>query len=148
MRAIDTLILHCSATQPDMDIGVAQIDAWHKARGWNGIGYHFVIRRNGVVEHGRPVEEIGAHAVGFNKTSLGICLVGGVRRVRQRLVPDDNFTPAQWTALRALVIDLLARFPNARVIGHRDVQRHKDCPSFDVGAWLIRERIAVVAPSP
>lgn len=141
MRSIDTLILHCSATQADMDVGVAEIDVWHKARGWNRIGYHFVIRRNGEVESGRPIEDIGAHAVGFNRTSLGICLVGGVRRVHQRLVAEDNYTPAQWTALRALVIDLLARFPDARVIGHRDVQRHKDCPSFDVSAWLIREQI-------
>jgi N-acetylmuramoyl-L-alanine amidase len=147
MRHIDTLILHCSATQPDVDVGVAEMDVWHKARGWKRIGYHFVIRRNGTVEHGRPIEDIGAHAVGFNQTSLGICLVGGVRRVRTRLVADDNFTEAQWATLRALVIDLLARFPHAKVIGHRDVQRHKDCPSFDVQAWLIRERIAVADPS-
>ncbi len=148
MRPIDTLILHCSATPADADIGVAQIDVWHKARGWEGVGYHFVIRRNGVVEHGRPIDQIGAHAVQHNRTSIGICLVGGVRRLRQQMVPENNFTPAQWTALRALVIELLQQFPQARVIGHREVQPGKACPSFDVSAWLIREHIPVAHAVP
>jgi len=67
MRPIDTLILHCSATPPDMDIGVAEIDTWHKAQGWKRIGYHFVIRRNGIVERGRPLAQIGAHVEGHNR---------------------------------------------------------------------------------
>lgn len=141
MRPIDTLILHCSATPPDMDIGVAEIDTWHKAQGWKRIGYHFVIRRNGTVERGRPLAQVGAHVEGHNRRTIGICLVGGVRDHGRHPLVENNFTPAQWAALRALVVDLLGRFPKAGVIGHRDVEPHKACPSFDVRAWLVRERI-------
>lgn len=141
MRPIDTLIVHCSATPSDADIDAAEIDRWHKARGWAGIGYHYVIRRSGEVETGRPLERVGAHAFGHNRASVGVCLVGGVRREGKRLRPEDNFTEAQWAALRALLLELLARFPKARVIGHRDVEPGKDCPSFDVAAWLVRADI-------
>lgn len=141
MRPIDTLILHCSATPPDMDIGVAEIDTWHKAQGWKRIGYHFVIRRNGTVERGRPLAQIGAHVEGHNRRTIGICLVGGVRDHGARPPAENNFTPAQWASLRTLVVDLLGRFPKAGVIGHHDVEPHKACPSFDVRAWLVRERI-------
>lgn len=141
MRAIDTLILHCSATPLDMDIGAAEIDTWHKARGWKRIGYHYVIRRNGTVERGRPLAQIGAHVEGHNRRTIGICLVGGVRDHSAHPLVENNFTPAQWTALRALVLELLGRFPKVGVIGHRDLEPHKACPSFDVRAWLIREHI-------
>ncbi len=141
MRPIDTIILHCSATPPDMDIGAAEIDIWHKGRGWKRIGYHFVIRRNGTVERGRPLAQIGAHVEGHNRRTIGICLVGGVRDHGAHPPAENNFTPAQWAALRALVVDLLGHFPKAGVIGHHDVEPHKACPSFDVRAWLIREHI-------
>jgi len=85
MRIIDTVIVHCSATKPSMDIGVDVIRQWHMNKGWSDIGYHYVIRRNGAVELGRDLdkdgdvdEEIGAHAYGHNATSIGICLIGGV----------------------------------------------------------------------
>lgn len=71
------VILHCSATKDSGDaIGAEIIDDWHKERGWKGIGYHWVIRRSGVLEPGRDENAIGAHTRGMNKNSLGICLVG------------------------------------------------------------------------
>lgn len=130
------LITHCSATPPNLDIGAAEIDRWHRRRGWRGIGYHFVVRRNGLVEPGRPLDSVGAHARGANQDSVGLCLIGGVTQTRP-LRPEANFTPAQLDALAELIADLKARYPLARILGHRDLPGvSKACPSFDVRAWL------------
>lgn len=143
MREIKHIIIHCADTPARMDIGVDQIRKWHTlpkpaGNGWADIGYHYVIRRSGLTETGRDLdgdgdieEEVGAHAYGFNRHSLGLCLVGGQG---PRGEPESNFTAEQWTALRVLVRDLKARYPGAQVIGHRDVS-DKACPSFDVKAW-------------
>lgn len=70
----DLIVLHHSASE---DVPVAEIHAWHLARGWAGIGYHFLIRKNGSIERGRPQDMIGAHAgAGVNDHSIGICLCG------------------------------------------------------------------------
>jgi N-acetylmuramoyl-L-alanine amidase len=129
----DFIIVHCAATGPDQDIGAREIDRWHRARGFLKIGYQFVIRRNGEVETGRELDEVGAHAEGYNSRSVGICLVGGVEADGK--TPQDNFTHAQWSALTALLRDMKQRYPEAKIIGHREVSR-KACPSFDVQAWL------------
>jgi len=132
-RAIDTIIIHCAYTTPSMDIGVAEIDGWHRDRGWDGIGYHMVIRRNGVVEAGRDTEKAGAHAKGHNAGSIGVCLVGGKAEDEDRA--DTNFTAAQWKALAELVALMRMDFPGVKIIGHRDVDSGKTCPTFDVTAW-------------
>lgn len=133
-KRTDFIVIHCSATGPNADIGRAEIDQWHKARGWTGIGYHYVIRRDGTVESGRKENSVGAHAQGVNSTSIGICLVGGVNAKGH---PDVNYTPAQWDALDTLVSDLKYNYLNAQVIGHRDVPgTKKDCPCFDVAQWF------------
>ena len=88
MRQIKYIILHCTATREGKAFTAADIDRWHRARGWNGIGYHYVVRLDGTVEHGRPEAQIGAHCVGVNATSIGVCYVGGlaaeVARLRTR----------------------------------------------------------------
>lgn len=130
-KSTELLILHCSATPPTMDIGVKEIDRWHRARGFFKIGYHFVIRRNGVVEKGRAIEEPGAHAKGYNHKSIGICLVGG-----DEDMTTNDYTDAQWAALKALLDELHGSYPEAKIIGHNEVNPHKACPSFDVQEWL------------
>lgn len=138
MRGIEKIIIHCADTYASMDVGANEIRQWHLDRGWSDIGYHYVIRRNGVIETGRDLdddgdvdEHVGAHALGHNAHSLGICLVGGKGNDGQ---PDCNFTLAQWESLGKLVSDLEARYPGADVIGHRDVS-DKACPTFNAGAW-------------
>lgn len=126
------IIIHCAATPPSADIGRAEIDKWHRQKGWFEIGYHFVIRRNGKVETGRELMEVGAHAEGYNSVSVGVCLVGGVN---EKNIPEANFTEAQWTALIALIKNLKAKFPGAKIIGHNEVAK-KACPSFNVQKWL------------
>ena len=132
-----------------MDIGVKEIDQWHRANGWLKIGYHFVIRRDGTVEVGRDIDEAGAHASGYNNRSIGICLVGGVgpkQQVKpngpwQAGAPEANYTEEQWAALHKLVEQMEAKYPKAKVIGHREISRFpKACPSFDVQEWLAKYR--------
>lgn len=103
--ATNLLVVHCAATKARMDIGAAEIRRWHKEKGWADIGYHYVIRRNGVLEVGRDESTVGAHAVGHNARSIGICLVGGIDEQGHA---ENNFTPAQFAALRRLLVRLAA----------------------------------------
>lgn len=126
MREINKIIIHCSATKPGQDIGAEEIGAWHRQRGFEGIGYHFVIRRGGEIETGRDLQRAGAHCRGQNKNSIGICLVGGIDENGKS---QNNFTPAQFASLRELVKKLQADFPQASVHGHNEFAA-KDCPCF------------------
>lgn len=136
MREIRQVIVHCADTFAGMDIGFQEIDAWHKARRFKSptgvhCGYHYIIRRNGEIEKGRPPQEIGAHAKGHNRYSLGICLVGGKANDGS---PEFNFTHQQMDTLYRLLVALNVEYPEVEVIGHRDVS-DKACPSFDLKAW-------------
>lgn len=129
------IAIHCSATRPSLDVGAKEIRQWHKNQGWEDIGYHFVIRRTGVVEKGRAVDVVGAHVAGFNATSVGVCMVGGVSQ-SDYTKAENNFTPAQFESLKVLLKSLVAKYPGAVVMGHRDFPRvQKACPSFDAKAW-------------
>lgn len=131
-RPIDLIVIHCTATHPYQDIGVKEIDRWHKGRGWSGIGYHGVIRQSGKFERGRNIETLGAHARGHNAGSIGIALVGGLGDDGR---PSPDFKRAQWSTLRKVVDELRLQYPNARFQGHNELGP-KACPSFDLQAWL------------
>lgn len=129
MRSIDTIIIHCSATPEGRDVSTETIKQWHLNRGWSDIGYHFIIELNGTVNIGRPIERSGAHARGYNSTSIGICYVGGCDK---DMKPKDTMTEEQFNACMALIIDLQSSYPTIdKVIGHNDVS-NKACPSFNV----------------
>ncbi len=128
MREINKMIIHCSATPPDMDIGAAEINQWHKEKGWKGIGYHYVIRRNGVVEKGRSIDLVEAHCSGQNKGSIGICYIGGVDENGK---PKDNRTQTQKESLNRLVASLQLVFGEMEICGHNEFS-NKACPSFNV----------------
>jgi N-acetylmuramoyl-L-alanine amidase len=144
MRKISKIVVHCAATPPSQNIGAAQIDDWHKQRGWNGIGYHYVINREGFIQKGRPDEDVGAHVEGHNADSLGICVVGGVKEKKnpndknEPWVADANFTLEQYNALATLLNQLMGKYNLSKsdVYGHRDFTNLKECPSFDVHAFL------------
>jgi N-acetyl-anhydromuramyl-L-alanine amidase AmpD len=146
---IKYIVVHCSATTPDQDIGFKEIDKMHKAKGWNGCGYHFIIRRNGAIETGRPLQTKGAHVRGHNSHSWGVCLVGGLDYDTTPI--EDDFTSAQLTSLNSIISGLLYRAPKAEVLGHRDlspdldgdgvVEKHewlKQCPCMDAKEWFYR----------
>lgn len=131
MRKITEIIVHCAATPEGRDYTVAQIDTWHRRRGFSCIGYHFMIYRDGSVHVGRALEDVGAHCLGHNSQSVGICYIGGV--ARDCVTPKDTRTPQQKKSLRELLVLLKERYPGAKIYGHRDFAA-KACPSFDAQA--------------
>ena len=129
MRSITLIIIHCSAVRPDQQSSVAQIDSWHRERGFKfGVGYHYVIRRDGEVEAGRPEWLTGAHCLNHNSHSIGVCYEGGLNIRGQ---PADTRTEAQKQAMRQLLEELHRRYPRALIVGHHDLNPGKDCPCFD-----------------
>ena len=150
MNKIDAIVIHCSATRAGQDVRAADIDKWHKERGFSEIGYHYVIDLDGTVEVGRPLTMDGAHCntaglsgLSYNKHSIGICYVGGLDSAGN---PADTRTPEQKQALAELVYKLMDEHPGiVEVIGHRDASPDKNgdgiisrnewikqCPCFDV----------------
>lgn len=130
-KGTEEIIIHCAATRPEQDIDAREIDRWHRQKGWLQIGYHFVIKRDGSIEIGRDVDDVGAHARGHNSYSVGVCMIGGLNEDGK---PEGVYTDAQWAMLRILVDGLKTRYPDAKVIGHNEIS-DKACPSFDVGEW-------------
>ena len=131
MRKITELIVHCAATPEGKHFTAADIDSWHRQRGFAGIGYHYVVLLDGTVEKGRPEERAGAHCLGHNAESIGVCYIGGC--AADGVTPKDTRTTRQRESLSALLAGLLKRFPGAKVRGHRDFAA-KACPSFDATA--------------
>ena len=141
-RKIELIVVHCSSSRYG---NAALIDEWHRARGWRGIGYHFVILNgypdvesynlkrpkfwlDGVVEAGRLPDKIGAHVRGRNRNSIGICLIG----MRQ-------FTHQQYESLVRLFGEIRNDFPRVRLFGHYELLHKSDppktCPNIDMD-WL------------
>lgn len=131
MRKIDLIVIHCSATKADQDCNAAVIDRWHRQRGWRKIGYHYVLNRDGSIETGRDLEEVGAHVKGQNSRSVGICMCGGLDAEGN---PESNFTKEQWKSLESLVDELLVKFGDIKVAGHNEFS-NKACPCFNVSEW-------------
>lgn len=138
------IIIHHSATAASKNIGAKEIDAQHRGRGFNEIGYHLIIRRDGTLEQGRPLNCVGAHAKGYNFVSVGICLIGG-RSESAAYAPEFNFTKQQWRTLKATLLKLNKEYPKAIVIGHNQISS-KDCPGFNVYEVLKNLLFNNVAP--
>ncbi|WP_285658498.1 N-acetylmuramoyl-L-alanine amidase, partial [Helicobacter bizzozeronii] len=116
MRTINKVIIHCSATKEEKDFCALDIDRWHKERGWKCVGYHYVIKLDGTIEKGRALADVGAHCVGQNKDSIGICYIGGLDSWNKS---KDTRTPKQKEALKDLFWNLKSSFlmPNFTGIG-------------------------------
>ncbi len=142
MRTITLILLHCSATRANRRYTFEQCRTDHLKRGWKDIGYHYYITRDGMVHAGRPLEQPGAHCKGHNEHSIGVCYEGGLDA---RGTPCDTRTRAQRQAMFTLLQQLHDRFPDAIILGHRDLSPDldgnghidpdewmKQCPCFDV----------------
>ena len=134
MRQIDSIVIHCTATPNLQDIGFTEINTGHKQRGWRdpagvSCGYHFLIRRNGVIEVGRTPDMIGAHVEGANSRSLGVALIG-----------TSSFNTSQIESLRRLVKSLTTQYPGAKVYPHNwypsAKKQGKTCPVIDLRVAL------------
>ena len=129
MRHITLIVIHCSAVKPDQQSSAAQIDSWHRQRGFHlGIGYHYVIRRDGTLEMGRPEYMVGAHCKNHNQHSIGVCYEGGLNA---RGDPADTRTEAQKRTMLSLLRELKERYPKAIIVGHHNLNPLKACPCFD-----------------
>ena len=128
MRTIKELILHCTATREGVPCTVAQVNEWHKKRGFRCIGYHYLIGLQGEIWQGRPLESIGAHCEGHNQFSIGICYVGGLDASGKA---KDTRTNAQKQSLKKLLVELQKQYPQATIHGHNEFS-NKACPCFDV----------------
>lgn len=131
---IDKAILHCADTRTDQNFNASDITKWHKERGWDDNGYHYVIGLKGELQIGRPLWFVGSHARGENTNSIGICLMGGKK-------PDgtkwDMCTDNQKETLRNLLKVLGATFPGLQLHGHYEFSS-KSCPNFhinDLNFW-------------
>lgn len=131
MRLINKIIIHCSATPEGKDFTASDIQAWHVKRGFNEIGYHFVIGLDGTVERGRNIQRVGAHCLDQNRNSIGICYIGGL--AKDGKTPKDTRTEAQKKSLLLLIRELKAKYPRITIHGHNEYAA-KDCPCFDVKA--------------
>ncbi len=141
MRKINKIIIHCSATKANQDYTPNHLQRDHIARGFNSAGYHFYIRKSGYRHSFRPLNTMGAHAKGYNRNSIGICYEGGLDNNGK---PKDTRTKEQKEALVKLLKELKQMFPNAEILGHRDLSADlnkngkiepfewiKMCPCFD-----------------
>lgn len=149
MNKIDSIIIHCSATREGQDFHASDIDKMHKQRGFNQIGYHYIICLDGTIEEGRPLTTEGAHCntkgfsgISYNKHSIGICYIGGLDRNGKA---KDTRTEAQKIALKKLITDLCQKYQIEEILGHRETSPDKndngivepsewikECPCFDV----------------
>ncbi|MDA9170444.1 N-acetylmuramoyl-L-alanine amidase [Alphaproteobacteria bacterium] len=125
---IKYLVVHCSDTPDEKDLNGCDIHKMHIGFGWNGIGYHKIILRNGDIESGRPEYWKGAHAYGYNDKSLGVCLIG-----------RKNFNSSQLITLGLLLDNWKQKYPNSHIVGHNEITKSgKTCPNFDIQDWLIK----------
>ena len=128
MDKITKIILHCSDSQDSLDIGVKEIRSWHtmkppKGNGWTDVGYHFIIRRDGRIELGRPLDVKGAHVRGQNSDSIGVCWVG-------RAWASDKQLQAIYALLRGLLDKYSLKVED--IWGHSQFDSHKTCPNLDM----------------
>lgn len=126
-HAISEIVVHCTATPLGRDLTVDDITRYHLKRGFETVGYHYVVRLDGTVEKGRDESYMGAHCLGHNAHSIGVAYIGGLGQDGR---PADTRTAAQRSALTALIGDLCRRYPGATVHGHREFAA-KACPCFD-----------------
>jgi len=141
-RKVKYVVIHCSATKVNQELDMSDIERMHKARGWTEEGYHFGVKQNGIIQVGRSLEKIGAHAYGHNSESVGIVYYGGLD---ENGIPTDTRSAFQKNSLVDITRVLKLIFPNSEVVGHRDLSpdKNKDgiispnewtkqCPCFDV----------------
>lgn len=112
----DMIVVH-HIGNTDADVSAATVHQWHLNQGWSGIGYHFLIRKDGTIERGRPMDVVGAHAYGENSHTIGVNIVGNF----EEAIP----TGAQMESAARLIAELCSVYrirPSARsIVGHRDV---------------------------
>ena len=157
MRTVTEIIVHCTATPEGRECSVPEVADWHRQRGFETIGYHYLVHLDGRISQGRPLSEKGAHCLGHNARSIGIAYVGGC--AKDCKTPKDTRTTDQKIALRLLIDNIQhGRLPipvsngsyicdsyttpvrvgiyynlnQLTIKGHNDYDKSKSCPSFNI----------------
>ncbi len=126
----DAVVIH-HVGNTNKNINSAAIHRWHIENGWKGIGYHFVIRKNGTIERGRPLHTVGAHCYNQNEHTIGICVVGNFELARPT---HEQFRAAE--RLIGAVCNLYDIAPNEKtVFGHKDFNS-TSCPGTYLYQWI------------
>ena len=129
LDAITSIIVHHSASP--LSTSLEDIEQWHLARGWDGVGYHAVIEASGKLRYGRPIERVGAHAMGHNRESIGICLVGNNTQ------PANRWLPAQLHTLEDYVLGVRYVLEQPlQILRHCEV-RKTECPGLTEDEWAV-----------
>lgn len=125
-RLIDKIIVHCSDSDFIQHDDISVIKHWHvDERGFDDVGYHYFIKKDGTVQTGRVLNKIGAHCKGQNRKSIGVCLSG-----------KHKFTSHQFEALHDLILKIWGKLgKDIEVFGHYDFSS-KTCPNFNVDEFL------------
>jgi N-acetylmuramoyl-L-alanine amidase len=143
-RTIKNIVIHCSASPDNSDIGVDEIRHLHTSptsikmqwgkysttgKGWSDAGYHYVVRRDGTVELGRPEDRAGAHVAGHNANTVGVCWIG-----------EDNPTSDQIESLLYIVRNKIKEYDlkTTDVLGHYELDSSKTCPNLDMTSFRSR----------
>lgn len=139
MRTIERIFVHCTAGSQKTT--VEDLKREFKAKGWKNPGYHYVVMPSGRVENLLSEENVSNGVQGYNSTSINVAYIGGIDRNGKAV---DNRTPEQKKSLISVLSELKQKYPDAVILGHRDVspdinkngivdpwERIKECPCFN-----------------
>lgn len=141
-RDVSSVVIHATETFTNKNIGAEEIDAIQKKLGEDEVGYHYVIRRDGRLQRGRPVEKEGSHCPtgNYDKTSIGIVMVGGINRASTEQsfeTSSASFTRAQYNTLEQFLQVFYNNFSGGEVFGHSDIETDELDPYFDVSEYIL-----------
>ena len=142
-RDISEVVIHATESFTNANYGAIEINNFHNKLGHDGIGYHYVIRRDGRLQRGRPVNKVGDHAPinNHNQFSIGVVLVGGLNTAAtdetlELATTSRNFTREQYTTLEKFLQSFYDTYPGGQVFGHNDIDIEEDDPFFDVSDYI------------
>lgn len=125
-KLTNAIVIHHAGMTRNEDISLKAIHQMHLDNGWAGVGYHFIVHKNGVIEHARPIERVGAHAYKHNRYTVGICMTGNL----DIGVPTIEQTLATEKLVAALCYQYDITPSNETIVGHRDLC-DTDCPGYN-----------------
>lgn len=132
-RQIMFIVLHCTATQPNVSVDNIK-RYWREELKWKNPGYHYLVKPSGEIVKLQDENKIANGVAGNNEHSIHLSYIGGIDKAGK---PKDTRSRAQETAMFNKIVELTERYPNAKVVGHRDFPGvKKACPSFDAKKWL------------
>lgn len=137
MRQIKRIFVHCTAGPQTQTVEQIQ-KYWKTHNKWINPGYHYIIKPDGEIVPLQPEDKPSNGVQGYNSTSINVCYIGGVDKQGRAV---DNRTDAQKIALATILKELHSRYPDAEILGHRDIwgpnprNWHKMCPCFNVKEW-------------